>query len=78
MPKRLTVQEYVDGIQRGEKRYIAQGITLIESKRQSDLDLGSVVLQHLLPATGGAIRVGYRLSRGREVDIYRYSRHVFD
>ena len=31
VPKRLTVQEYVDGIQRGEKRYIAQGITLIES-----------------------------------------------
>ena len=63
-PKRHSVSEYVSGIKRGEKRFIAQAITLIESQRESDLQLGEAVLQQILPLTGHGTRVGITGSPG--------------
>jgi len=55
---RLTVDEYVRGVERGDRALLARAITLIESTRPDDEDLGQEVLARVVPRTGGAARVG--------------------
>jgi LAO/AO transport system kinase len=42
----------------GERAALAQAITLVESRKPSHQSLARVLMQTILPATGGAIRVG--------------------
>lgn len=56
--KRLTVSEYVDGVLNQNTVVLSKTITLIESNRQEDIELGEEVLQQLLPHTGKARRIG--------------------
>ncbi len=45
-------------IRRGDRAALARGITLVESGRASDTAAAEALLQQLLPAAGGALRVG--------------------
>jgi LAO/AO transport system kinase len=45
-------------IRAGDRRSLARGITLVESTRADHRDEAVALLDELLPATGGAIRVG--------------------
>ena len=56
--QRLTADEYVDGIARGDRSVLARAITLVESELPSDVDLASEVIEACLPRTGRARRVG--------------------
>jgi len=54
----------VDGVRAGDCSILARAITLVESRRPADLPVAQEVLQRLLPATGGAYRVGVTGSPG--------------
>ena len=56
--KRLDAPAYVDGVRSGERAILARAITLIESEQPAHANLAQKVLEALLPATGGACRVG--------------------
>jgi LAO/AO transport system kinase len=56
--KRLSARAYVDGVRAGDRAILARAITLIESEQPAHAELAQEVLEALLPATGGAHRVG--------------------
>ena len=58
MRKALSPADYVAGVRAGDRRVIAKAITLLESRKPEHRELGQEVLDALMPATGGAIRVG--------------------
>jgi LAO/AO transport system kinase len=47
-----------DGVRSGSRRALAKAITLVESTRADHQREAQSLLEHLLPATGGAARVG--------------------
>ncbi len=51
-------QSLADGVRRGERRALARAITLLESTRGDDRARADALLNTLLPATGGALRLG--------------------
>lgn len=55
---RLTLDEYERGVRARERAVLAQAITLIESRDREDVQLAVQLVNRLLPATGGARRVG--------------------
>src|SRR5438094_6117473 len=52
------VGRLVRGVRAGERSLLARAITLIESKRPDHQKVARQLVQHLLPATGKAVRVG--------------------
>lgn len=58
MKKRLSIQEYTDGITAGNRMILSRAITLIESNLPKDKQLAQDVLESILPHTGQAIRIG--------------------
>jgi LAO/AO transport system kinase len=56
--RRLTVDEYVQGVLESNRNVLAQTITLVESNSMAHLERGQEVLKQLLPHTGNSIRVG--------------------
>ncbi len=56
--KKLSIEEYVDGVLTGDRMILARTITLVESNAAHHLETAQQVLQKVLPATGKAIRVG--------------------
>jgi len=55
---RLTVEDYVHGVRRGDRGILARAITLIESSSSDHQARAQKVIQALLPHTGRAYRVG--------------------
>lgn len=55
---RLSLDEYERGVRGRDRAVLARAITLIESRSDSDLALAQALLTRLLPATGGARRIG--------------------
>ena len=58
MPRRLTFEQYADGVLAGDRAVLARAITVIESRLPADEELAARLLDALLPYTGGALRVG--------------------
>jgi LAO/AO transport system kinase len=58
MRKRLTLQEYAEGIRSGNRVVLSQAITLVESALDSDQHLASALVQELLPLSGHSMRIG--------------------
>lgn len=56
--RRLTRQEYVDGILSRNRSVLAHAITLIESARPVDRDLAEDIVDACLPHCGRALRIG--------------------
>jgi LAO/AO transport system kinase len=54
----LSFEQYVSGILQGDRSILAQAITLIESSRATDRELGERILEECLPRSGNSIRVG--------------------
>lgn len=49
---------YLDGIRQGDRRILAQSITLVESRREDHRRLAGEMIDALLPKTGKAVRLG--------------------
>lgn len=56
--KKMSVEEYVEGVKKGDRMILAKAITLIESNAPKDFDKAQRVLQSLLPRTGHSLRIG--------------------
>ncbi len=54
----LTLDDYVAGVLRGDRRLLAKAITLVESNAAHHQAIAQEMLARLLPHTGRAIRVG--------------------
>jgi LAO/AO transport system kinase len=56
--RKLTLQQYFDGVRASDRSVLGQAITLIESNARKDLDLAQQLLVKLLPYSGQSCRVG--------------------
>lgn len=54
----MNQQQYIDHIRSGNRRFMAKAITLIESTLPKKFEQGQAILEHLLPFTGNALRLG--------------------
>jgi LAO/AO transport system kinase len=54
----LSLQQYVEGILRGDRTILARAITLIESTREVDRAIAEQIVEECLPHSGNSIRVG--------------------
>ena len=55
---RLSLDDYERGVLARDRSILAQAITLVESRSDSDAALAQELITRLLPKTGGARRVG--------------------
>ncbi len=56
--RRLTTDDYVDGVVSGDVTVISRAITLVESNRQDHERQAQEVLSRLLPRCGSSVRIG--------------------
>lgn len=56
--KKLTLNEYVDGILAQNRTILSQAITLIESSLHHHQELAQAIIERCLPYTGKSVRVG--------------------
>ncbi|WP_394841767.1 methylmalonyl Co-A mutase-associated GTPase MeaB [Pendulispora brunnea] len=56
--RRLSLDEYEQGVRARDRAVLARAITLVESRAASDVALAQELLTRLLPHVGGAVRVG--------------------
>lgn len=54
----LSVEDYVDGVLKGDRIKLARSITLVESNSPKHHQLSQEVLQKLLPHSGNSLRIG--------------------
>ncbi|NLE32640.1 MAG: methylmalonyl Co-A mutase-associated GTPase MeaB [Bacteroidales bacterium] len=53
-----TVDEFVEGILKGDRVLLSQAVTLVESARADHQDMAQAIIEKCLPHTGHSIRVG--------------------
>ena len=58
MSRRLTIDQYIEGIKLQNRFVLSRAITLVESQLQTDNQLASQLIESLLPLTGNSIRIG--------------------
>ena len=58
MPRRLTVEQYFDGIVRRDRSVLGRAISLVESKRSDDRQLANSLIECCLQRSNQAIRIG--------------------
>ena len=56
--KRLSVDDYVEGILRGDVNILSRAVTLVESRRSEDALLAREVVERCLPYSGRSLRIG--------------------
>jgi LAO/AO transport system kinase len=56
--KRLTADDYTDGILRGDRTILSQAITLVESSLPEHYDIAQAVVEKCLPASSRSVRIG--------------------
>ncbi|MFN7993075.1 MAG: methylmalonyl Co-A mutase-associated GTPase MeaB [Bryobacteraceae bacterium] len=56
--RRLSRDEYVEGVLRGDRTVLSRAITLVESTQPHDAELAQDVLESCLPHSGNSVRVG--------------------
>ncbi len=57
-PRRLTLEQYADGVRACDRTVLGRAITLVESNAAADQELAQELLVALLPHTGKAQRIG--------------------
>ncbi len=75
---RLTADEYVDGILRGDVNILSRAVTLVESRRPEDTELAREVVERCLPHSGKSLRVGITgvPGAGKSTSIDSFGMHV--
>ncbi len=56
--RKLSVEDYVQGVLEGDRATLAQAITLVESNTPAHMEMAQEVLRRLLPRAGRSVRVG--------------------
>jgi LAO/AO transport system kinase len=55
---RLTAQEYINGILKGDRVLLSRAITMIESNLETDKLIAKEIVQAILPKSGNSFRIG--------------------
>ena len=78
--KRLTADDYVDGILRGDVNILSRAVTLVESLRHDDAELAREVVERCLPHSGRSLRVGITgvPGAGKSTSIDAFGIHVLN
>jgi LAO/AO transport system kinase len=73
-----SLQALADRVLSGDRRALARAITLIESRRPDHVEQADRLLEHLMPATGKAMRVGISGApgAGKSTFIEAFGQHV--
>lgn len=58
MKPRPTLESFATGVLSGDRVILAQAITLLESQLREDEELGSALLEKIIPHTGNSVRIG--------------------
>lgn len=56
--RRLTAEQYINGILAGDRVVLSRAITIVESNLESDKSLAKEIVQAILPKTGNSFRIG--------------------
>ncbi len=74
----LTVDEYVEGILRGDTTMLGRAITLLESTRPEHEELAQQVIEKCLPHSGHSVRIGISgvPGAGKSTSIDEFGLHV--
>ncbi len=56
--RRLTAEQYINGILEGDRVVLSRAITIVESNLESDKSLAKEIVQAILPKTGNSFRIG--------------------
>jgi LAO/AO transport system kinase len=56
--RRLSVDDYVEGVLAGDRNALGQAITLVESNARAHMETAQEVLRRLIPHSGKSVRVG--------------------
>lgn len=56
--KKISVQQYIDGIQEGNRTILSQAITLVESSLPAHTHLAQEIVEKCLPFSGKSLRIG--------------------
>ena len=78
--KQLSVQEFVDGITKGDVTILSQAVTLVESVRPEHQAIAQEVIEKCLPFSGNSIRVGISgvPGAGKSTSIDVFGLHVLE
>ncbi|MFH5885299.1 methylmalonyl Co-A mutase-associated GTPase MeaB [Halalkalibaculum sp. DA3122] len=78
--KKLTVDDYVEGIREGNRTILSRAITLIESSRSKHREQAEEIIEECLPHTGNSIRVGITgvPGVGKSTFIEMLGNHIID
>lgn len=78
--KALAVDEYVEGVKRGDRTILSQAITLIESTKSEHRELAQDIIEQCLPDTGNSIRIGITgvPGVGKSTFIESLGNHIID
>jgi LAO/AO transport system kinase len=56
--RRLSADEYVEGVRAGDRNALGQAITLVESNAAAHMEMAQEVLRRVIPYSGKSIRIG--------------------
>ena len=75
---RLTADDYVNGILRGDVNILSRAVTLVESRRYEDAALAREVVERCLPYSGKSLRIGITgvPGAGKSTSIDSFGMHV--
>ncbi|WP_435355334.1 methylmalonyl Co-A mutase-associated GTPase MeaB [Emticicia sp. SJ17W-69] len=78
MQKRLSANEYIQGILSGNRVILSRAITLVESQLSQDKNLAQEVLEKILPFSGKSIRIGITgvPGVGKSTFIEAFGKHI--
>lgn len=62
--KSLSVNDYVEGIKKGDKIILSKAITIVESKHPKHQELAQQIIEKCMPLSGNSIRLGITGSPG--------------
>ena len=57
-PRQVSIDEYVEGILRGDRVLLSKAITLIESSLPRDFELAQQIIEKCIPYSGHSLRIG--------------------
>lgn len=78
--RRLSVEEYVDGILKGSTTILGQAVTLVESTNPEHQEMAQEVIEKCLPYSGKSVRIGISgvPGAGKSTSIDEFGLHVLD
>ena len=78
--RRLTVDDYVDGILKGNVTVLGQAVTLVESTNPDHQQIAQEVIEKCLPYSGKSVRIGISgvPGAGKSTSIDEFGIHVLE